>query len=134
VDPWGSKLEILDDPEMTGFHHVHLKTQDPAATLQWFHQTFGGQEADFRGLKFLPGIRWGEMWLLAQKSNQPVASNANRAIEHIGWKTRDIARLAKTVRDENLKLLVPLTKSGDHQLFFVESPDGVKIEVQDLPH
>jgi catechol 2,3-dioxygenase-like lactoylglutathione lyase family enzyme len=30
-DPWGTKIEILEDPAALGFHHVHLRSPDPAA-------------------------------------------------------------------------------------------------------
>src|SRR5882757_2645707 len=44
-DPWGVKIELVQDPETPGFHHVHLRVKDPEATLRWYEQMFGGQRA-----------------------------------------------------------------------------------------
>ena len=32
-DPWGTRIEVVEDPDLLGFHHVHLRrgTADPAA-------------------------------------------------------------------------------------------------------
>ena len=32
-DPWGVKIEVMQDPDLIGFHHVHLRAPDPAASL-----------------------------------------------------------------------------------------------------
>ena len=26
LDPWGTKIELIDDPDTRGLHHVHLST------------------------------------------------------------------------------------------------------------
>ena len=43
TDPWGVKIEILNDPQRRGFHHVHLRSTDPATSLKWYQQRFGGE-------------------------------------------------------------------------------------------
>ena len=37
VDPWGTRLEMIEDPQHLGFHHVHLRDPDPTAALDWYH-------------------------------------------------------------------------------------------------
>ena len=32
-DPWGVKIELVEDPELLGFHHVHLRVRDPETTF-----------------------------------------------------------------------------------------------------
>jgi len=32
-DPWGTRIELLQDPQSEGFHHVHLSAADPVETL-----------------------------------------------------------------------------------------------------
>ena len=34
-DPWGAKIEIVQDPETLGFHHVHLRAPDPEMAFNW---------------------------------------------------------------------------------------------------
>ena len=33
-DPWGVKIEVVEDAEWPGFHHVHLRVPDPAANAR----------------------------------------------------------------------------------------------------
>src|SRR5262245_54999647 len=40
TDPWGVKIEVLNDPQLRGFHHVHLRSTDPAASIAWYQQRF----------------------------------------------------------------------------------------------
>src|SRR5207344_2280892 len=35
-DPWGVRIEMVEDTERLGFHHVHLRVKNPDATLTWF--------------------------------------------------------------------------------------------------
>src|SRR3989442_102462 len=44
-DPWGTRIEVVQDPEKLGLHHVHLRGPDPAAILGWYQQKFGGDTA-----------------------------------------------------------------------------------------
>src|SRR5712692_933753 len=44
-DPWGTRIELVQDPEKLGLHHVHLRAPDPAATLAWYKDKFGGEPA-----------------------------------------------------------------------------------------
>src|SRR4051812_14257469 len=39
-DPWGVRIEMVEDAEHLGFHHVHLRVRDPEATLAWYQQQF----------------------------------------------------------------------------------------------
>jgi catechol 2,3-dioxygenase-like lactoylglutathione lyase family enzyme len=41
-DPWGTKIEVVQDSEKRGLHHVHLRAPDPTATIAFFHEKFGG--------------------------------------------------------------------------------------------
>src|SRR5437764_10454328 len=57
-DPWGVRIEILNDPKLRGFHHVHLRSQDPKASLSWYQQCFGGERVKFKGED---ALKYGEM-------------------------------------------------------------------------
>ena len=64
-DPWGTRIEVVEDPDLLGFHHVHLRSADPAAALQWYHTVLGGQMAMLKGR--LDGLLLGKAWLLATR-------------------------------------------------------------------
>ena len=44
-DPWGTRIEILEDPERAGFHHIHLSAANPDATLAWYRTISAGSPA-----------------------------------------------------------------------------------------
>ena len=48
-DPWGTHIELVEDPEALGFHHVHLSAADPNATLAWYRDVMGGAPASLKG-------------------------------------------------------------------------------------
>ncbi len=48
-DPWGVRLELIEDPQHLGFHHVHLRSPEPETALQWYSDKFGGVRTPLRG-------------------------------------------------------------------------------------
>ena len=61
-DPWGTRIEVVEDRETLGFHHIHLRSADPDAALKWYQNVFGGQTDSLKGR--LNGLRYGTVWLL----------------------------------------------------------------------
>ena len=41
-DPWGTRIEVVQDSEKLGLHHVHLRGPDPAAILAFYKEKFAG--------------------------------------------------------------------------------------------
>ncbi|SVC88117.1 uncharacterized protein METZ01_LOCUS340971, partial [marine metagenome] len=48
-DPWGTKIEVVEDHQWPGFHHIHLRSKDPAKTLAWYEDLFGGVPDKMKG-------------------------------------------------------------------------------------
>ena len=63
-DPWSTLIEVVEDPQIRGFHHIHVASHNPKATLKWYADVFGGKVSRFAGL--IPGIRYGQMWVLVK--------------------------------------------------------------------
>ena len=129
TDPWGTTIELLDDEDLRGFHHVHLKTTRPSSTIEWYVTAFGGEPEKFKNVPSMTVIRYGDMYLLIQRSLQPVESTAGHTIDHIAWRVPDFQATFKRLKGMGVKFLLEPTKSGDHLIAFIEGPDGVKIEV-----
>ena len=49
VDPWGTRLEFLEDPDSSGLGHVHLMVNDRDEVRDWFLEIFGGEYDSERG-------------------------------------------------------------------------------------
>ncbi len=130
VDPWGVRLELVEEPQHLGFHHIHLRSPDPASALQWYQDTFGGVRIRMRGM--LDGILYpGNVWILVQRGD--AVPSRGTAIDHIGWRSPEndtkvpelVARgveLTSQPRDMTLP-------NGMIQYFYVAGPDGARVEL-----
>ncbi len=129
-DPWGTKIEVMQDPDLYGFHHIHLHTPDPDATLAFYTAQFGGEATRYGG--FLPAIRYGDMWLIAQRNATEKPGTAGRVVDHLGWGFTDFNEAVARMKADGVKFLLEPRESGDHHIAFIEGPSGVKIEVYEL--
>jgi catechol 2,3-dioxygenase-like lactoylglutathione lyase family enzyme len=125
-DRWGTLIELVEDREIHGFHHVHLATTDPKATLKWYTDVFGSRVARFAGV--LPGIRYGDVWVLVKTAKRPPAPTEGRSIDRLIWADND----ARAVLDRLSALRTPLTVSqaaeGSKRIL-ITGPDRVQLAI-----
>jgi catechol 2,3-dioxygenase-like lactoylglutathione lyase family enzyme len=126
-DPWGTLIEIVEDPEINGYHHAHLATADVDKTLAWYEAAFGGERANFGGV--VPGIRYGNVWLLAKKVDAPQAATKGRSIDHISWGFADLDAAAVDLKAQGVKFVSGPIAFGGGKIAFIEGPEGVRIEL-----
>ena len=126
-DPWGTKIELIDDTDLRGMHHVHLSTPDPAGTLQWYLDTFGGESAQFAGA--LPGVHYGNIWVLADQSSGDVEPTQGRSLDHLGWNFSDLDAAAVEMKAKGVEFTMEPRDYRGIRISFVEGPDAVRIEV-----
>jgi lactoylglutathione lyase len=129
-DPWGVRLEVVQDSAKLGLHHVHLRGPDPAASLAWYVDKFGGTIAKLKGQ--IDGVNYGGVWILAQRGE--ATPSAGHAIDHIGFRPLNVDSVVAGLKAKNVKVTTeprPLTlPSGTSmRLAFIEGPDGVRIEL-----
>jgi catechol 2,3-dioxygenase-like lactoylglutathione lyase family enzyme len=127
-DPWGVKIEIVNDPQRRGFHHVHLRSTDPAASLAWYRQRFGGETAKYNGAD---ALKYGDVLVLVDKSAAAPTPSVGHALDHVGWRVTD---LDKTLADlKGITVMqgpteLKLATATVHYSFVVD-PAGTKIEL-----
>jgi catechol 2,3-dioxygenase-like lactoylglutathione lyase family enzyme len=129
-DPWGTRIEIVQDAGKLGLHHVHLRAPDAAAALTWYKEKFGGETAKLKDR--LDGLRYSGVWLLVQRGD--ATPSEGHAIDHIGWRTNDLDAKASELKSQNVKFTTeprPLRLAGGATVHFayVEGPAGAKIEL-----
>jgi lactoylglutathione lyase len=129
-DPWGTRIEVVQDPDKLGLHHVHLRAPDPAATLAWYKEKFGGDTARLKDR--IDGLRYSGVWLLVQRGD--ATPSEGHAIDHIGWQTPNLAAKTAELKAQSVKFTTeprPLTlASGTIVNFaYLEGPAGAKIEL-----
>ena len=55
-DPWGTRIEVVQDTEKLGLHHVHLRGPDPDGDCSpGYKEKFGGESAKLKGR--IDGVR-----------------------------------------------------------------------------
>jgi lactoylglutathione lyase len=127
-DPWGVKIEILNDPALRGFHHVHLRSTDPAASLAWYKQRFGGEAAKFKGAD---ALKYGVVLVLVEKTGTAPTPSVGHALDHVGWRVTDLDKALADLK--GIKVLQGVTNlqlaTGPVRFSFVEDPAGTKIEL-----
>jgi catechol 2,3-dioxygenase-like lactoylglutathione lyase family enzyme len=129
-DPWGARIELVDDPEASGVHHVHLQVPDPARTRAWYIEMLGGTAGKLKGR--LDGVQCAGVWLLTDEG----ASSPSRGhtIDHIGWRMPDLMTTAAAYASKGGVFTTPPEPgpAGAHapvMQSFTEDPWGVKIEL-----
>ena len=129
-DPWGTRIEMVEDQEYLGFHHVHLSAADPQATLGWYQQMFGGERAVHAGQE--EGLRFDSVWLFASEHPEGApATTEGRAIDHIGFVVDDIEAAAAELRDAGVEFqedpVVPENARAAVPRAFIHGPDNVRL-------
>jgi catechol 2,3-dioxygenase-like lactoylglutathione lyase family enzyme len=103
-DPWGTRIELVEDTERLGFHHIHLAATDPAATLKWYRSMFGGKPAKLKGQ--LDGLLFDGVWLLASRHEEGApATTEGRAIDQLAFVVRDFDKAAADLRRQGATFL-----------------------------
>src|SRR5262249_24278 len=125
------KLEIVQDPDVLGLHHIHLRVPDPDTTFKWYVETFGGEKSSFRGR--FDGVKYGDVWLLAQKSDHPPPASPGPPINHLASPPVDVDALFKQFAAKGVKITRQVQPVRDLRVGFIEDPNGVKIEVVQRP-
>ena len=129
-DPWGTRIEVVQDPETLGIHHVHLRTPDTAEALAWYLKKFGGVSAKLKGR--IDGIKYGSVWLLAQRGDN--VPSEGHSVDHIGWRTTNLDTKSAELKAEDVKFTAELRTlnlaAGTTIRFtFLTGPADTKIEL-----
>ena len=130
-DPWGVKIEVVQDPETLGFHHIHLRSTDPDAMFKWLSDLFGGEKTKLMGR--LDGLKFGNVWVLVQKANEEPTPSAGHAIDHIGWRTASLETATAELKKKGAKFTTEPTTAGQLKVSFVEGPAALRVEVLQHP-
>jgi catechol 2,3-dioxygenase-like lactoylglutathione lyase family enzyme len=139
-DPWGTRIEVVQDAELLGLHHVHLRAPNPEDTFTWLLDKFGGKRQQLKGM--IDAVRYdyegfSSVWVLVTKGE--AEPSQGRAIDHIGW--RSVGPLADTMNALRAKQVTvtseprPLTLPNGPSInySYVAGPSGARIELVERP-
>lgn len=129
-DPFGTRLELVEDPQHLGFHHVHLRGPDPVAVLDWYENIFGGVRLRMRGR--IEGLLYpGNVWLLVSRGD--AFPSTEGSIDHIGWRApvadptmADLVSRGAEVTSQPRDMTLP---NGEIRFFYIAGPHGANVEL-----
>lgn len=139
-DPWGTRIEVVQDPELLGLHHIHMRGPDPEAVFTWLLQKFGGQRTKLKGQ--LDAVKYSaagfsDMWILVQRGD--AVPSEGHALDHIGWRsTGPLAATINGLREKGVTVTteprpLPLPNGPTINFSYVAGPAGAKIELVERP-
>lgn len=127
-DPWGTKIEILQDHDLLGFHHIHLHSSDVEGTVAWYQGAFGGETFDsFKGLP-IKGVDYGDVLIMVQRSSGEKAPTKGRSIDHLGFSTPNLDEAAEALKAKGVTFSLDPIPYRNLRISFIDGPDGVLIE------
>ncbi len=83
TDPWGAKIELLEDADHPGFHHVHILGPDCEEDRAWLLEHVPGPAETFKDV--LLAVNYGTMRVLFRQTDEELEPTAGRAIDHLAW-------------------------------------------------
>jgi catechol 2,3-dioxygenase-like lactoylglutathione lyase family enzyme len=112
-----------------GIQHVHLKTPDPKATMQFYVDNFGATlkaEIPGRGFRLdLHGLQLNITTLIATQNHEQ-----HYGIEHIAVDTDDYSGTLERMRKNGVRILEEQRAANNgRRVCFIEAPDGAQMEL-----
>jgi catechol 2,3-dioxygenase-like lactoylglutathione lyase family enzyme len=139
--PWGTRVQLVQDPELLGLHHVQLRSPDPDAMFTWLLDKFGGERTKLKGqidsVKYAGAAGFTTVYIVAAKGSS--VPSQGRAIDHIGWRSMGtIAETKAMLEGKSAQLTsqprpLELPNGPSINFFYVAGPDGARIEIVERP-
>lgn len=117
----------MQDAETPGFHHIHLRGVDPEALMKWLGDSFGGERAKLKGR--IDALKYGSVWVLAQKCNEQTVASPGRAVDHLGWRVVNLEKTAADLKAKGFNFMIEPKAFGALRIAFVEGPAGLRVEL-----
>ncbi len=140
-DPWGTRIQLVQDPELLGLHHVQLRAPDPDAVYAWLLDKFGGERTKIKGqldaVKYAGVPGFTTVYIVVAKGDS--VPSQGRVIDHIGWRsTGPIDGTKAMLEAKQVELTsqprpLNLPNGPSINFFYVAGPDGTRIELVERP-
>lgn len=113
-------------------NHIHLKTPDPQKTAQFYVDALGAKivgEAGGNGLRLdLHGLAVNVTKFIDGQTREQIYG-----IEHIAIDTDDLDNVVAELKAGGARILEESQVGGGRRVCFFEGPDGVQLEVIEIP-
>jgi catechol 2,3-dioxygenase-like lactoylglutathione lyase family enzyme/predicted enzyme related to lactoylglutathione lyase len=140
-NPWGTRIQLVQDRELLGLHHVQLRSPDTEAIYAWLLDKFGGERTKMKGqidsVKYSGIQGFTTVYIVAAKGTS--VPSQGRVIDHIGWRSIGTINETKAMLEGKRVQLTSqpsplnLPNGPSINFFYVAGPDGVRIELVERP-
>jgi len=130
-DPWGTRLEVVQDADKLGLHHVHLRGPDPNAVLAFYKEKFGGETGKLKDR--IDGIKLSDVWIVVQRGD--AVPSEGHAVDHFGFRTTaDLTTKVNEYKGAGVKFTteprpLKLASGVSVNYAYLEGPNGAKVEL-----
>ena len=130
VDPWGTRMEFLEDPDSSGLGHVHVMVNDRDDVRDWFLEIFGGEYDSERGGGRYHAIIYGDVWIHISEVEEELAPSRTTSLDHFGFRIPETLQsfAARIEATGYPPYLIRPNPPGSDLLWF-EGPGGIHIEI-----
>ena len=128
--PDGIRVELMEDKALDGItsHHIHIFTEDDAATQAWYVKHFDGKPGMRGPFKKadVPGIE-----LTFATAGSPVKPTKGRVLDHIGFEVDNLEAFCKELERQGVRFDIPYRRIENIGLSvaFLTDPWGTYIEL-----
>ncbi len=121
------------------YRHVHLVSQDPGTTAQWYVQNLGGRiarDADVRGSRRVR-IELGEARLNIRglRPGETIATPGEGqllGIDHFALSVDELEGMMDELKKNGVMIVEPIFTTPDGgRALFIEGPEGVLVEIME---
>jgi catechol 2,3-dioxygenase-like lactoylglutathione lyase family enzyme len=129
-DPWGTRMELLEDPVYTGVNHLHMMANDADGVHAWFLDVFGGEDIPARGKGRFHTILYGDLWVhISQPAEGVPAPSRFRSIDHIGFRVPSLRAFGEVLEASGYTPYLVRPNPPGSDLMFFEGPEGIHFEI-----
>ena len=134
-DPWGTRIEVVQDPDLLGLHHIHLRAPETEQMFTWLLEKFGGQRTKLKNridaVKY-SATGFNDMWILVQRGD--ATPSEGHAVDHVGWRVTDLNAKVTELKAKGVKVTseprpLRLANGTTINYAYVEGPAGTRIEL-----
>lgn len=139
--PWGTRIQLVQDRDLIGLHHVQLRAPDPEAAYTWLLDKFGGERTKMKGqvdsVRYAGVPGFTTVYVIAAKGES--VPSQGRAIDHIGWRSMGAINDTKAMLEGKSVQLTSqpqplnLPNGPSIHFFYVAGPAGARIEIVERP-
>lgn len=124
----GGLVRTQDAEPAAGFHHVHLNSTNPAASIAWYTKTFGvTTKATVAGMD---GIQSEKIHVLFNTVATSAPAELNTAIWHFGWGSPNMEADFAKHQANGVTFATPISRLASGTMFaYMKAPDGNLVEI-----